>query len=97
VPYDFGRYTSFGIAHLLQQAGFDVVEARKSTGTVEVLAQLWAAFVSQSVLPGRRAVRVLLTPLLVAPFTLLGIALAFVLPRGEGLFLDNVVVARKRA
>ena len=38
-PYDFARYTSFGIQHLLRSHGFEIVEQSKTGNLIEVLAQ----------------------------------------------------------
>ncbi len=45
IPYDFGRYTSFGIIDLLQKNGFEIIELRKSTCYVEALATMSAEYV----------------------------------------------------
>lgn len=41
-PYDFFRYTSYGLRHLLLQAGFDPVEVEPRNGAFATLAQLLA-------------------------------------------------------
>jgi SAM-dependent methyltransferase len=37
-PHDYFRYTRHGLAHLLQQAGFDAVEVRADTGSLTQVA-----------------------------------------------------------
>ena len=95
VPYDFGRYTSFGIAHLLKKAGFEMVSSDKTTNYVETIFQLWNAYVSQVVLPKNKMLKALLTPLFIGPVTILGIVAAALLPKSQGFYHNNVVVARK--
>ena len=95
VPYDFGRYTSFGIAHVLKKAGFELVSSDKTTNYVETIFQMWNAYVSQVVLPKNKVAKALLTPVFIAPVTLVGIVVAAVLPRSQGFYHNNVVVARK--
>jgi SAM-dependent methyltransferase len=95
-PYDFARYTSFGIEHLLAQGGFEVVVMEKTGNAVETVFQLWNAYVGQRVLPSNPYLNLLLTPLLVAPATIAGAVLSKILPASQDLYLDNVVVARKR-
>jgi SAM-dependent methyltransferase len=95
VPYDFGRYTSFGIAHMLKKAGFELVSSDKTTTYVETIFQMWNAYVSQAVLPQNKVLKALLTPVFIAPVTLVGIVASAVLPRSQGFFHNNVVVARK--
>ena len=95
VPYDFGRYTSFGIAHVLKKAGFELVSSDKTTNYVETIFQMWNAYVSQVVLPKNKMLKALLTPLFIAPVTLVGIVVAALLPRSQGFYHNNIVVARK--
>jgi SAM-dependent methyltransferase len=95
VPYDFGRYTSFGLTHVLQKAGFEVVEFQKSTNYVETVFQMWNAYVNQVVLPSNKLAKALLTVVFVAPVTLLGIVASALLPASRDFYLDNIVVARR--
>ena len=95
VPYDFARYTSFGINHLLKEAGFYVVKIEKSTNYVEAIFQMWNAFVFQHVFPENSLLKVILTPIFIAPTTLLGMFLAKILPENRNYYNNNIVVARK--
>jgi len=38
-PYDYRRYTSFGIRDLLEKHGFEVIEVRKSLNDFRIIAQ----------------------------------------------------------
>lgn len=95
VPYDYGRYTSFGITHLLQRNGFRVLHLEKNSNYVETLFQMWNAYVFQHILPRRTLLKVVLTPVLIAPFTLLGLLLGAILPRHRGFYLNNIVLAQR--
>lgn len=93
IPYDYARYTSFGIKYLLERRGFKIVKITKIGNYLEVMFQMLAAYVSQSILPLR--VRKLLSPVFVAPIIMLGIILAKILPLNSNLFLNNIVLAQK--
>jgi SAM-dependent methyltransferase len=41
-PYDFFRYTEYGLRHLLEEAGFEEVDIRARNGCLATLAQLSA-------------------------------------------------------
>jgi len=96
IPYDFGRYTSFGMRHLLEKHGFEVVVSRKTSNYVETITQLWNAFLYQHVFPKHPYVRLILTACILAPTALLGLLLSKILPRNTNLYLDNVMVAQKK-
>jgi hypothetical protein len=96
VPYDFGRYSSFGLHHLLKEAGFELVESRKDSHFFLVLIQLWNLYLFNFCPPNKFA-RLLYTALVISPFTLLGCVLAPFLPRQRSLYFNNVVWVRKPA
>lgn len=95
-PFDFARYTSFGITHILQNAGFDVVVQKKATGYIETIFQMINAYIVKGIFRSNKYVKVLLTPVLVAPLTILGFLLGKILPSNESLFGNMVIVARKK-
>ena len=39
VPFDFGRYTVYGLRHILENSGFEVLEIKKSGHYIEVISQ----------------------------------------------------------
>jgi SAM-dependent methyltransferase len=41
-PYDFFRYTDYGLRHLLEEAGFEEIDVRPRNGCLATLAQLSA-------------------------------------------------------
>lgn len=96
-PFDFARYTSFGLRALLERHGFVVERLDKTAPFIPSLAQLLAAYVSFHVLGRIPYARQVLGPVIVAPINLIGMACGAVLPRNYNLYLNAVVVARKAA
>ena len=95
VPYDFARYTSFGLRHILESAGYEIVELQKTTTYVMTLAQMLVAYLSQYVFPRRGVLRHLCQLLFIFPISLLAYVLNAVLPKRYDFFCDCVVLARK--
>ncbi len=94
IPYDFARYTSFGITHLLNKAGFEIMVMEKTTNSVETIFQLWNFYIYNHIF-SNSIVKLLLTPILLAPVTILGIVFSKILSKNQDLYLNNVVVAKK--
>lgn len=94
-PYDFARYSSFGIRSLLEQNGFSIVEQRKSTDDIRVIFQLLNTYIFKKTVTKNGWLNVLLTMTLMAPFNILGELLSFITPRNADLYLDNIVLAQK--
>lgn len=94
IPYDYARYSSYGLKHILNKHGFEILHHKKTTNFVETVFQLWNTYVFQSVLrvPILQGV---FTPLLIAPVTIMGIIMSKILPGDKTLFLNNVIVAIK--
>lgn len=95
-PYDFARYSSFGIKALLEKHGFIVVEQRKSTDDIRVIFQLLNAYLFKKTVTKRAWINLLITLTLMAPINILGELLFLVTPRNPDLYLDNIVLARKK-
>jgi SAM-dependent methyltransferase len=95
-PYDYARYSSFGLRHLLESHGFEVVEHRKSVDNVRVISQLINCYIYKKTVTDNAYLNLLATAALMAPVTLSGELLSRILPGNGDLYLDNVVLARKR-
>ena len=96
-PYDFGRYTTFGIEHLLNKSGFEVIVHEKNTNYVETVVQLWITYLCRSVLPKMRYIGPIVSTLVTCPLNILGITLSHILPKNYSLYHNSIIVARKQA
>jgi SAM-dependent methyltransferase len=95
VPFDYARYTSYGIADLLERSGFAVEAHMKVSNTVETIFQMLAAYVWHTVFPNPLVIKFLLTPILVTPLHILGAGLGFLFPKDDTIYQSNVVLCRK--
>ena len=93
-PYDYGRYSSFGIKHLISKHGFEVIHYSKTTNFVQTVFQLWNTYVFQEILR-KPFFQMLLTPVFIAPITILASFMSFILPTSDSLYFNNVIVAKK--
>src|SRR5690606_27634730 len=95
IPYDFARYTSFGLKHILREKGFTVVKERKSTNYVSTVCQMWAAYIYQHIFPRHKVIRIALTPLFITPIIVSGLLLSVLLPKNMNFFHNNIMVVQK--
>ncbi len=95
IPYDYGRYSSFGIRYLLEKKGFEIIKLDKSTNYVQTLFQMWNTYVHQHILRVKIFQRIF-TPVLITPITILGLFLGFILPRSRNFYHNNIIVAKKK-
>lgn len=96
MPYDFQRYSSGGLRLLLEKSGFEIVEQRRLLSDCRAPAQLFLAWIFDSILVKCRpkVLRFILIPLLCTPISILATALAAVSPKNSNTYLDNLVLAR---
>lgn len=96
-PHDFGRYSSFGLRALLERSGFEVLQQHKSVADARAVAQLASAWLYKTVATSNKWINLGTQLALIAPLNLLGALVGAVLPRNADFYLDNIVLARKRA
>ena len=94
-PYDYARYSSFGLNHMLRGSGFEILEHRKSNNDISVIFQLLNTYIYKLVVTKNVYINFCLTFFLMSPINIIGLALSFVLPRNNDLYLDNIVLAKK--
>ena len=94
-PFDYARYSSFGLKHILNENGFEVIEHRKSNNGIEVIFQLINDYIYKTTLSKNRYINLASMLFLMAPINILGVVFALVLPKNDDLYLDNIVLAKK--
>ena len=92
-PNDYGRYTSFGIKHLLEKGGFEVIEFKKSTCGIKAIIQLVNELIVKRTTFKNKIFSAILSMLLSFPFNLLGA----LVPENKksDMYLTNILLARK--
>lgn len=94
-PFDYARYSSFGIKTILEKHGFKIIHQKKSVDDIRVIFQLLNLFIFKKLVSRSGVLNLLITVMLIAPINLLGIFVNFFLPKNPDLYLDNIVLARK--
>lgn len=94
-PYDFRRYTSFGLGQALAAAGLEIVELRPTTSAAAAVAQLNSLYIHGVLGAGVPVWSSIVSAVVCAPVQIVGLALGRVLPGTRALYLDNAVLARR--
>jgi SAM-dependent methyltransferase len=97
VPYDFNRFTFFGIQELFKDAGFEIVEAHKLGTYGEVMVQLlsYSFYVKFGNLP--RLIRLFAVGLTVLPLNVFGLAVTRFWARNQDLYFNTLLVLKKKS
>ncbi|HQT31488.1 MAG: methylase [Hydrogenophilales bacterium 28-61-11] len=96
-PWDYARYSSFGLKALLEKQGFRILNHRKLRADVSVLFQLANAYLYKLTERWPFSARLLFNATVMALFTLMGLLGARFLPDNPDLYLDHVLLAEKSA
>ena len=97
IPYDFGRYTSFGIVDMLKRNGFEIIEQRKSTKYIEALATMFAEYIRYEFAKHTNSgfVMLLVCMVFIAPVSLVGLCLNKLLPENDSWYCNNIIRCTK--
>jgi SAM-dependent methyltransferase len=94
-PYDYARYSSFGLKSILAKHGFKIKQHIKSVNDVRVIFQLINGYIYKKTVTRFKIINYLFAVILMSPFTIIGIIFGFLLPQNNDLYLDNIVLATK--
>ncbi len=95
-PYDYARYSSFGLKSLLEKNGFHILDHKKIGADATIIFQLINAYIFKVIQNWPRLIRIMLTISLIALVNILGVILGWLLPKNEDLFLDQIILVEKR-
>ncbi len=93
-PFDFARYSSFGIKSVLEKKGFEIIEQKKIVPDFSVIVQLINAYLYK-VTSKVRIIRNIVIVLIMFPLNVIGIFSSKIFPSNKDLYLDNIILAKK--
>jgi SAM-dependent methyltransferase len=93
-PYDYGRYTVFGLDHLLKKSGFKINKMQKSGNFIEVIGQYISLYLFYRLMNKPMLLKIA-TPTILAFIQGITLFLAKVLPKDDRLYFDNICLAQK--
>jgi SAM-dependent methyltransferase len=96
-PYDYARYSSFGLQALLEKNGFKIISHQRLAADATILFQLTNAYLFKISRRWPRLVKLLFTGTVMATVNILGVVVGKILPANPDLFLDHVVLAEKQS
>lgn len=95
-PYDFARYSSFGLKHIFEKHGFEVVKHKKYLTDFRLIFLLINSYFYTTIkkyLPGYLAWLIIIPVSIINNF--LGL-LSYILPKNKDLYFGNIYVLRNK-
>ncbi|WP_348343980.1 class I SAM-dependent methyltransferase [Ignavibacterium sp.] len=93
-PFDYARYSSFGLKYLLEKCGFRIIKHKKSINNISVIFQLLSDYFYK-ISNKQKLFKWVTIVFIIFPLNLIGIILGIILPNNNDLFLDNIILAEK--
>ncbi len=94
-PFDFFRFTSFGIKQLAKEAGLEITSMQKDSTAIETMAILLNVYIMHNLLPNIKGFGRVYGAVICLPIQLMAMLLSKVLPDKGQLYLNLVVHAKK--
>lgn len=96
LPYDFRRFTTIGMATLLEKQGFKVVKRKSCGNFFQVIVQLWMMYLHNLLYRRNKYLNLIINALFIFPFCFAGLLLSAVLPDVKGLYFNTIILASKQ-
>lgn len=96
-PYDFFRYTSYGIRNIFKSSGFKIIKIEKTLSDIRMPTQIFIAFIYDILNLNDRHIfiRSLICFFIFSPLSLFSTLLSKFTPKNEKNFLDFMIVGQK--
>jgi SAM-dependent methyltransferase len=94
-PYDYARYTSFGLKYILEKENFEVLEQKKICNNLSIISQLINCYFYKKMYHKKNFLFKNFSLLIFLFFNLIGLILS-IFPKNKDMYLDNLVIAKKK-
>lgn len=95
-PYDFRRFTSFGINAFMNSNGFSVIKVEKSGNYIQTITQMKNVYLNEKLFDKKKVPIMIIKKFLIFITNLIGVITNKLCIESEDLYLDNIVVAQKK-
>jgi SAM-dependent methyltransferase len=94
-PYDYARYSSFGLHALLEKHGFSVIAQKKLGTDFSTICQITNAYLYKVSQRLPKVLILLMTVTVMATVNIVGLLSRLLLPENPDFYLDQIVLAEK--
>jgi SAM-dependent methyltransferase len=94
-PYDYARYTTFGLTHLAKECGMEPISLQRLNSIVTVIFQLLTIYVYDFSDRYNKYIRLIYQIIFIAPITLVAIVADTLLPKSYSCYGTNILLAKK--
>ena len=95
-PFDYARYSSYGIKHLLERNGFEVIDQKKTNSHFGIIFIILNMILFKLLLSKSFKLNLFTNTLILFPINVLSILFSIFNLKSQDLYIDNVVFAQKK-
>ena len=95
-PYDFRRFTSFGINSFMNDNGFSVIKVEKSGNYIQTITQMKNVYFNEKLFEKQKNPMMIIKKFLIFITNFTGLITDKLCIESDALYLDNIVVAQKK-
>jgi SAM-dependent methyltransferase len=95
-PFDYARYSSFGLRHLLKKNNFTIILEKKNGTDVSAIFQLINCYIYKIIEKYPKFLRLIIFFLIMGSLNILGLLLGKTLPKNKDFYLGNIFLVKKR-
>ena len=94
-PYDYARYTSFGLKHILKEENFEILSQVKLGNNLSTLSQLLNHYFYNKLYKNKNFFFRGISIFIFSFVNLVGIILS-IFPKNDSIYLNNIVIVKKK-
>jgi SAM-dependent methyltransferase len=94
IPYDYSRYSSYGIKYLLEKNNFEVIQNDKINSSITTIGVLINSYFA-SYIPKIKILKHILAIISFGSVNTISLLLEFLMPQDKTLYTNNIILARK--
>lgn len=94
-PYDFARYTTFGIKHILNRHWFSVIKQIKTTNYGQTILQLNRMYIGKLLKTKSNIINIIFSIFIIFPLHILINALSFIVIWNWDYYFNQLIIAQK--
>jgi len=95
IPYDFVRFTSFGLKNILESQGFSIIKIEKTTTYIETILQLLILYITHLFYTKNGKINGVINAVFISPITVIAKILSKILPNDERFYNNVIIVCSK--
>ena len=94
-PYDYARYTSFGLKYILEKENFEILEQVKIGNDLSIITQLLNCYIYKKLYENKNFILKSLSLIFFSFFNLIGLIMS-IFPKNNDMYVDILFVAKKK-